>query len=327
MSRKPSLDLKLDVQMKGRYKLQILREDGSCRFESDWFDNLITNQGLDQIGFNASPMNAPFGAGYLNSVCSLGTSTTTPQYTDTQLGAYGCASSPQNSGVWGATTAYNAGTTPYWSAIWTYTFSTGVATGTWSEIGVGNWYHSADTQPELFSHALIVSGGSPTTITVLSSESLIVTYELDYYINTTTNSYSMVISTVTYSGSYLRANITAAPQLFLGCGLSEFGNTSTYLNYYNGTIGTITGQPSGSGSSGPNNSTSGQPTPYTAGTYYNTFSNNVNIGQGNLSGGITAIEIVHSSQGSWQFSVSPAIPKTSSYQLTINYSISWARYP
>lgn len=319
------LNIKCETKLKGKYKCQIFHADGSLKQDTGWFDNLVLNQGLDQIGIGATPRNAP--GPYLNSVCSLGTGTTTPQYTDTQLSAYGCASSPPNGGVWGATTAYVAGPPAYWSCIWQYTFATGVATGTWSEIGVGNWYSVSDSQPELFSHALITSGGSPTTITVLSTESLIVTYELDYYINTTTNSYSMTISGITYTGSYLRANITTAPFLYSGCILSSGVSTATALTYYNGTIGSVTGAPSGSSGGGINNSSTSQPTPYSPGTYFNTFSNNVGIGQANLSGGISAIMITHSSQGDWQFSVSPAIPKTSSYQLTISYSISWARYP
>lgn len=315
--------------LKGRYKCKVFSANGVLKQETDWFDNLITNQGLDQIGSAAIPLGSPFGGPYLNGVCSVGTGTTTPSFSDTQLTSYGAASSPQTGGLWGSNVAYVAGPPSYWSSVWVYTFNAGVATGTWSEIGVGNWYHTSDTQPELFSHALIVDGsGNPTTVTVLSTESLQVTYELDYYINTTTNAYSFTINSTTYSGNYLRANVTTAPNLYYGCTLDAAGgNAQTWLVYFNGTIGTISGQPSGSSAGGNNGSVTTQPSAYVSGTYFNTFQNALSISQGNLSGGITALMIVHGAQGSWQFSVSPAIPKTSSYQLTISYSISWARYP
>lgn len=321
----------LHSELKGRYKLKVIREDGSIRLETDWFENLIVNQGLDQIGgLYGSPLGAPFGAAFLNTICSVGTGTTTPTNTDTQLTSFGAATVPASnatSGVFGGTTAYVAGPPSYWSCIWTYTFNAGVATGTWSEIGVGNYYNNSDTQPHLFSHALIVDGsGNPTTITVLSSESLIATYELDYYINTTTNSYSFVINTTTYSGNYLRANVATPPSLFYSNTYPSGLSTAPQLGVFNGTIGPITGQPSGT-SAGFGNATNGLYTPYISGNYYNTFYSTMAISQGNVSGGITAIMISNSSHGSWQFSVSPAIPKTSSYQLTILYNISWARYP
>jgi hypothetical protein len=322
------LNINMHMNLVGRYRMQVIRSDGLVRQDTGWFDNLITNQGLDQIGGLRAPFNAPFGAPYLNTICAVGTGTTTPAFTDTQLTNFGAASANPGGGVFGATKSYVSTTPQHWSAVWSYTFAAGVATGTWSEIGVGNYYSSTDTQPALFSHALIVDGsGNPTTITVLSSESLVVTYELDYYINTTTNSYSVIISTVPYSGNYLRANITSVPTIDISVGYGTFGNNNTYINVYNGTIGTITGTPSGAAAGGPNDCSGSQVTPYTNGTYYNQFSVNFATSQGNVSGGITALMISHSSAGSWQFSVSPAIPKTSSYQLTLNYNISWARYP
>lgn len=319
------INLNMDIKLRGRFNLKVIKEDGTVKQELDWFDNLITNQGLDQIGGYQPAYNA--GGPYILIACSVGTGTTTPAFTDTQLSSFGVAAP----GVGGAVTSptsrsYVAGPPAYWACVMTYTFAAGVATGTWSEIGVGNWTSAGDTQPWLFSHALITSGGSPTTITVLSSESLIVTYELDYYIDTTTNSYSFVMSTVTYSGSYLRSRITSAPILNETCASNHFGNVSIYMTVYNGSIGVITGSPSGTSSGGPSGSSTSQST-YTNGTYFRQFQSQFATGQGNVAGGITAMEIATDNCGSWQFSVSPAIPKTSSYQMQINYNISWARYP
>lgn len=320
-------EIKCEILMRGRFRCQTFTPSGVMTQDTGWFDNLILNQGLDQIGAGQSPYNAPNGAPYLNSVCSVGTGTTTPAITDTQLTSYGVASLTPGSGVWGATVTYNSGSIPYWSCVWQYTFAAGVATGTWSEIGVGNWYSNTNPQPILFSHALITTGGgSPTTVTVTGTESLIVTYELDYYINTTTNSYSFAISGVTYSGSYLRATVTTTPALFFSLVYGINGNNNVNMNVYNGTIGTITTQPSGTAAGGPNGMTGSQTNTYTNGTYFNSFQAAFNTGQGNVSGGISAF-MINAGHGSWQFSVSPSIPKTSSYQLTIQFSISWARYP
>lgn len=319
------VNIGMDIKLRGRFKLQVVDENGIITKEIPWFDNLITNQGLDQIGGYQPAYNV--GGHYLNITCSVGTNNTTPTDTDTQMGTFLAAAPALGGGVTGTALAYNSGVTPYWSSIWTYTFSAGVATGTLAEIGVGNWTSASDTQPWLFSHALITSGGTPTTITVLSSESLIVTYELDYYINTTTNSYSFVMSTVTYSGNYLRSRIATAPSLNLACINGLFGNNTPYLYIYNGSISAATGFPSGSQVGGPNGCSTVSGGAYTNGSYYNTFQTNFSISQGNVSGGITAFEILTSSAGSWQFSVSPTIPKTSSYQISLTYAVSWARYP
>jgi hypothetical protein len=321
----PTVELNISGKLKGRYKLQVVREDGSIRLETPWFDNIITNQGLDQIGgAQGHPLNSPNAENFLNSVCSVGTGTTVPAITDTQLTSYGAASATPGGGQWGGTLGYVAGPPSYWSCVWTYTFNAGVATGTWSEIGVGNFYSNTDTQPWLFSHALILDSlGNPTTISVLSTEALVATYELDYYINTTTNAYSFQINTTTYSGNYLRANVATAPSFYLGCTYDGVNISPTVL-VYNGTIGPITGGPSGTGAGGGSTT---QPSAYLTGSYYNTFSTTFGISNGNVSGGISAFTISAHFAGQWQFSVSPVIPKTSSYQLTLNYNISWARYP
>lgn len=320
-----SLEIKTEVKLKGRYKVRKFNELGEVTQDTGWFDNLITNQGLDQIGGYQFAYNV--GGPFFLIACSVGTGTNTPSVSDTQLQTFGAAAPTLGSGVTAPSSlTYNAGPPSYWACIMEYTFPAGSATGTWSEIGVGNWTANTDTQPWLFSHALIQSGGSPTTITVLSNESLQVTYELDYYINTTTNSYSFVMSTVTYSGNYLRSRVATTPNLNQIVASNNFGNTTVYMYGYNGTIGSITGFPSGSAAGGPNGSTTTQST-YTNGTYYKQFQSSFSTGQGNVTGGITALEITSGSQGSWQFSVSPTIPKTSAYQMQLNYTISWARYP
>ncbi len=318
-------NIKTDIKLRGRFKLQVVNEQQEVVKELSWFDNLITNQGLDQIGGYQLAYNA--GGPYLNITCAVGTSNATPSITDTQMGAFLAASPGRGSAITSTTRTYVAGPPSYWSCIWVYTFVAGSATGTISEIGVGNWISNTDTQPWLFSHALITSGGIPTTITVLSNESLIVTYELDYYINTTTNSYSFSMSTVTYSGSYLRSRVSTTPTLNIACIFGAFGNNIPYLYVYNGSIGTITGFPSGSQSGGPNSCTSAYAASYSNGNYYNSFITSFTISQGNVSGGITSFEVLTASMGSWQFSVTPNIPKTSSYQMSITYAVSWARYP
>lgn len=311
--------------MRGRFMLRTLDPEGNITQEIPWFDNLITNQGLDQIGGYQPAYNA--GGPFINIACSVGTSTTAPANTDTQQGAFLAAYPASGSAITSTTSAYNAGGgTPYWSDIWVYTFPAGVATGTLSEIGVGNWTSPSDTQPWLFSHALITSGGSPTTITVLATESLQVTYELDYYINITTNTYSFVMSTVTYSGSYLRAAITSPPALNETIQANAFGNNAPWIDVSNGTTTTVTGSINGSGSGGQAGCTTVGST-YTNGTYFYTFTTSFSISQGNVSGGISALQIIHPAHGQYQFSVSPAIPKTSSYQMTLTYAYSWARYP
>jgi len=313
----------MDVKMQGFFRLQVAGQDGKVHTDTGWFPNLITNQGMDWFGGGAPNFNTSAGTP-LCTHCGVGTGTTTPAFTDTAL-TTPLAMSPPSAGsnVEGVSAStFIAGPPAYWSNVKTYGFALGAVVGNISEVAIGNTA-SGNTTPQAFNHALIVdSGGNPTTISVLVTDALTVTYELRYYINTTDTSYSGAISAVTYSGIYRRASIGSVPSLFYQLsGTAGIGNPS--ISVFSGTIGAITSAPSGSGANA-NSITVGT---YAPGTFFNSFTASFNAATGNFgAGGITAM-LFTSSQGSWQFSLSPFIPKTNLFTLTLQFNVSWARFP
>lgn len=305
-------------QVAGKYKFRKLVE-GEVTWESDWMDNLITNNGLDFFGtqVNSVPMCGS---------CYVGTGNTTPTVSDTTLTTY----LANTQGVATGTQSFVSGTPSYYTNTFTYTFATGVATGTISEVGVGITTNSIGPVYTLFSHALIVDSlGSPTTITILSNESLQVLYQLQLYNDTTTNTYSVVIAGVTYTGSYLlyaygtRALTTVAYSVFESV-VPNSNQTFPQTAFFNGTIGTITAtSPSGTRANSGNVVTMSS---YSSGTYTVTYTFTMNLAYANLSGGISAFTVDYA-MAAYQFSVSPAIPKDSNHILTLQIAVSWARYP
>lgn len=316
------LNINTHARFKGIYRLTVNKADsGLVVSDTGPFDNLITYQGLDHIG-NPPVFNTSYGAPYINTHCGVGTGTTAPALTDVALESP-LAMFPSNAGsnVEGGITSYVAGSPAYYRCIWSYTFPAGTATGNLSEVGVGGTL-SGDTTPRLFSRALIVDGGGvPTTITVLADEALTVTYELRLYIDSTDSSYSFFINTTSYSGTLRRALIAAAPNMYYSMQVGPF--SAMYIQCWNGSIGAITGGPSGSGDVGNAYSEISQSS-YVVGTYYRDFRRDIPITEANIN--ISAISTV-SPHGQWQFSVSPAIPKTSSLSLQLNWRQSWGFYP
>lgn len=306
----------------GKYTLQRKKAvSGLIVQEVGPFDNLITLQGLDQIG-KPPIFNTSSGIPFINTHCGVGTGTTAPSTTDTVLESpLAMYPSTAGSNVESCTTSYVAASSPdpaYYRAIWAYTFPAGSATGNLSEVGVGGTI-SGSTTPIIFSRALIVDGGGvPTTITVLSDEILVVTYELRLYIDQTDSSYSFFINTTSYSGTLRRALLATPPSNMNIAMVATLGIPGQSI--YTGAIGPVTGSPSGI----VVNVSASQPATYTNGTYYNDFRATYAVGVG--TGNITAImnSGVH---GSWQFSISPAIPKTSSISLQLNWRQSWSLYP
>ena len=166
----PMIELKSELE--GIIKLEVIKEDGTLR-EADGlnilFKNLITDAGLDYIK-NNTPIEAAC------AYCKVGTSSTLPTVSDTTLGAQtGSASSSGTS-----TNSVQYTTQPYYSNHQVvYTFAVGAVSGNLTEIG----FFSADSGGTMWSRALIKdSGGNPTTLTLLATEQLKVTYTVRRYI-------------------------------------------------------------------------------------------------------------------------------------------------
>src|SRR5574337_116161 len=320
------MNVNVESKMCGYFRLCVKGADGNIKEDTGWFPNLITNQGMDWIGSIPPNFNVSYGQQYIGTHCGVGTGTTTPAFTDTHLTSFLAMYPPiTGSNVEGFSSAqYVAGPPAYWSGIRTYNFAIGAVVGNISEVGIGNTAQT-DTQPQLFTHALILVGGVPGTISVTASDALVVYHEMRLYLDLTTNAYRFSISGTTYSGNYLRANVGTVPNFALNSYYDINFVVRGYFYGYNGTVGTVTSVPSGTVDGGPNEFSTSKGT-YTSGTYTLSMSCVVPLNRINLSGGITAFTIT-TNHGTYQFSVSPAIPKTALYTLTMNWNISWARYP
>lgn len=325
------IDIHTVDRVSGLYRVQVLDAAGDEKSDTGWFSNLITDFGLDLLGDCSNTGSGYYNQGDLNVVgrCAVGTGNTPPAFTDTALASplamYPVSTSPGYANT-SFTYSYVAGPPVYYSATAVFSFPLGGVVGNIAEVGTGLIKISSDTTPYLFSRALIVdSMGTPTTISVTSADQLVVTFQARYYMDTTDTPYSTTISGTTYTGDIRRANITSATGRYI---LSQVDRNTLAQNYiisctgYNGTIGSISSAPSGSSTIIPFASAS----TYVSGDLFKSYSFSSTTAQNNLAGGLSALRIV-TQQGEWQMSVSPAIPKDNTKIMTLNFNVSWARYP
>jgi len=308
--------------LEGFYQLTVRdAATGKITKQTKPFKNLITDSGLDYffIGFEGN-----YSIPQVLQGAYVGTGTTAPTYADTTLttllastNSLDFANSPMS--AWTYVAAAGA-VPPYWTSTGSWTFGVGVATGTLAEVGIGGWISTAPNYI-LQSHALIVDGtGAPTTITVLSTEQLTLTYTLNLYWNTTTQTGSMSISGVTYALSWLPYQLNStnggAYQTFAGN-----GNVSALIGY-NGSLGTPLTSPSGSFG----NATGLSVAAYSAGSYFQQVTYTCDVNHLNFPGGITVLA-VNSWWHKFQIGFTPAIPKDNTYTFTFVCNFSLARYP
>lgn len=303
--------------LQGRYKMEAhtLDEDGnivSSRVLADWFPNLITNQGMDFLGQ---------GTNYENS-CQVGTGSTAPAFTDTGLAVYlaGTSTTQSRTQVPGVAPDYFA------SLVIVFRFAAGVATGNLTEVGVG----TANSGSVLFSRALILDGmGNPTTITVLPTEVLDVTYELRVYPPLGDIVGVVTISGINYNYTARASQVTSTKNGityigwgFLTTGISA-GSSDGTITYYDGVLGPITGSPTGTNTS--QGVAASVPAAYSAGSHLQNYTVTTDLVNGNLAGGISCI--AHGAGWTYyQTQYTPKIPKTAANTLVLNYRHSWARH-
>lgn len=226
--------LALNVGLQGIYTLRAVdAKTGRTRTLGSASDNTITDSGRNVMATRADWLYC----------CVVGEGSTPTTVLDTSLEQYvtGVNNSAWYSHEFGAQTS-----PPYFG--WrrrTWRFPVGQAAGNLSEVGVG-W--SNVDGPYLVSRALIVNlAGVPTTVTVLPTEYLDVTYELRYYPPLVDATDTIVLKGITYDVT-MRASIVtnAVWGELIG---SQIGYW--YRQYisewraFDGGIGDITSEPSG----------------------------------------------------------------------------------
>lgn len=186
------------ARFRGLYKATV-RRHGKVIAVREWWDNLITDAGLEGLG----------EAKALFRYCMVGTGNTTPVVGDTTLQAqvasldYQASAGTSSNGVVTTTPRYG------WERR-TYPFAQGAVTGNIAEVGVG-W-----TTTNVFSRSLV----SPA-ITLLSIDQLTVTYEIRMYVPVETTddvigTVDISLTTYNYTVRPLYANTSARMQTNFG---------------------------------------------------------------------------------------------------------------
>lgn len=220
------IDLK--IGMRGRYKLAV-KKNGETVRETDWFDNLITNQGMDLITTSTATLD----------FCQVGSSSVAPAFSDVVLGSRIAGVQSVN-----YTTTLDA-SNRYTIISNTYTFPSGAAAGNIAEVGVG----TAATGNVLFSRALVLdSMSNPTTITVLPDEDLVVIYQL--WIKQPTEDFISMVGDKTLTiracaVSAIPSEPTSIPGWVANAGAALRFVARPVLRAYTGPIGLITASPTG----------------------------------------------------------------------------------
>lgn len=294
----------MSAKITGQFQVSVFREDGSIRLKTPWFDNLVTNSGLNRIG-----------VGTFLTHCSVGTGSEPPPEetnnslvggisTTTQIIA---SSSGASFDVIGDANHY------YGFKTTTYKFDAGTATGNLAEVGIG-W---ADG---LFARSLLVDeNGESAVITVLANEGLYVTYYLRNYAPFEEESFSAVVDSVTYSCVVKPALVTSG-STSAGWGILGDVITGGNITIYNGTMGAISGIPSGVSAT-----VAGTTAAYVSNSYERSISGNWTTEEGNLAGGISAILLLTNGLGAYQMSLDPPIPKANTASLLLSFKVAWSR--
>lgn len=296
----------ISPRMTGRFKFTAIGLDGRERPLTGWISNLVLDSGLNLLGTQN-----------VLSYCHVGTSNTAATVGQTALVAWIAASSSIQE-----TSVSSQASAPYYGRIVRrYRFNQGVATGNLNEVGVG----VVGSNSSMWSRAVIVDEfGTPTTITVLATEVLDVTYELRLYPPLVDGGpVTINIAGVNYDVTWRAANVTGNVwSSWLGQSVSYTPSGGNTYGVYNGLMNaSITGWPSGTSQSG---------SPVTAAYSNNSLQRDATVSfglnEGNLSGGIKSTSL-YTSVGGYQFQFNNPIPKDGTKTLTLTHRVSWSRYP
>jgi hypothetical protein len=316
LKRNPEIVLPFSAKQEGWYNISKYKADQNgepilgTEESTGWFPNLITNQGLNRLGTALDVTNA----------CQVGSGSAVPQFTDTGLQTFVAGSNTIQ-----ASTAGAQASSPYYAfQTRTYRFAAGTATGNLSEVGVG-W---ATTGANLFSRALIVDGsGNPITITVLPTEVLDVTYQIRNYPQVTDTNSNITITGVGTRNLLTRACLVTSNTFWRAFGVGGITSSSVPNIAYAGSIGDITGQPTGLNDTASATANAA----YSNGSYQRTSSATWDLNRGNLAGGIRSIRLCFGADGSstifscYQCEFDAAINKLNTQTFTLNTLFNWGR--
>lgn len=308
----------LMLGVEGWFTLRAVRRSGRVARQrsfraSGTFHNLITTLGLNRFG--GEP------AGNVYRYCHVGTGTTPPANSDTQLVAFLANLSTD----YPATSQSNSGSPDYYSSLimkWTSAIGA-LGNNNLTEVGISG----QTTNGLLFSRELIRdSGGDPTSFPIDTDEQLEVTYELRIYPKLTDTEAEITIGSTTYdtiTRPLAISNTTywcpVSPGAFSGNTSPVSGNTGIRL--FSGDLVSITSAINSlTGSLGETTSVSQDS--YGNNNFYRDATATWDITSGN--GNIKSAQ--------WRFgccvfqtSYDPVIVKTNVQSLSLRQRMAWAR--
>lgn len=291
----------INYGVSGRYKIHAHTADGKQRLLADWFDNLITNNGLDLLA------DKSWTQGFM-SRCVVSADTAAPSVGQSSVSDIVASTSTANFNQ-GAIDEVNR----YVTQTRSWQFSQGAAAGNISTIAVG----LADDN--LGSIALVRnSNGDPVTINVQNNEFLTVTYQLKV---------KQPISDITYDDIDGHA-VVMRPSLINSVGgwsqqrmTLEAANSGSTISFGStGTINAIDSAPSLPSSAF--RASSAENDAYVTGSFTRTGKIIFGIDRANA---LLNSFRVRLGIGTFQLSVDPPINKTNEDELSLGFTIRWAR--
>jgi hypothetical protein len=285
----------LNLRVAGRYRATLTDSvTGEVRYEGEWFDNLVTDIGLERMG-----------TGAFLTRCHIGSGTSAPAVSDTGL------QSPlgESSTVTSDTTGTAASAPHYGWRRKTFRFTAGVGTGTVSEVSIG-W---ATGNASAFSRALL-----PSPITKLSTDILDITYELRSLAPAADASFNCVIASVAHAC----ASRAAVVNSISAWTPDDQAVTPESALCYSGALGGVTAFPGGTEVA----ATSFSALPYVANSKQRRIQLDWNTDVANFAEGVRSI-YVRTSIGTFQCEFTPPINKVGPPQrsLRLTVFVSWAR--
>lgn len=299
--------MKQNVKFNVRYLLESVNpETGKRTPLSGWSPNVMLTSGMNEMA-NFSWFTA----------CQVGNDNTTPTSGDTGLLGYVAGTSTVITTDFGA----QASAEFYGWKRKTFRFPVGSVSGNLTEVGVG-W--NVANGAYLVSRALVVDvNGVPNAATPKIDEYLDITAEVRCYPQLTQSTGNVDFNSVSYAYTLISSEVTSSTAWASNIG-EAMGNvcllTSDWVAY-DGAIGTIEQAPSGVEANSDNTSAYDQP--YSNNSFEVVMGLNVGVGGWNLvSGGIKSLRI-KSNHGNFQVEFDSVVPKTTSFTMQTEFTLSW----
>lgn len=297
----------MHFSMEGYFNLCVRDADTlEIKRETGFFKNLITDIGLNTFATD----------GVLWGV-AVGTGNSPPAPTDSILQAQTAYSFNNIT----STLNVRSSGAPYWSGVRrTFRFPIGQAAGNLTEVGI-TLYNTNN----LWSRALIVDNfGNPTTLTVLPTEVLDVTYECRMYSqegDVLGGPISLLGVDYNWTVRAANANINLSSEALTSSGVAR---NLQLLATSSSPIALETSGPSNDAGNGTVSLAS-----YVQGSFKRQATITWSISQGNSSSGIRSFSVVCGSLGEgyprFQIGLDKLFPKNNTISMTLNFEWSWGR--